>query len=202
MYDQIPHDMTSDQSLWDTKSRKLVAHFQCFSLVSGSDRDNLAFVVMTCLRPTLNRSNISSLRTTVCWQPFCYELYFFPYWQILYHLPIDSSVYILKTAAQIGLIPGNLFIGRMILRPALSLASGRLERDTVGICSLKIIIMMTAGDVFFNPIKTSPKQRSSVLGELSHGPLGFQFRLDGLQAPEFSYENNVREVHKIKYIYR
>lgn len=47
---------------------------------------------------------------------------------------------------------------------------------------------MTAGDVFFNPIKTSPKQRSSVLGELSHGPLGFQFRLDGLQAPEFSYE--------------
>lgn len=61
---------------------------------------------------------------------------------------------------------------------------------------------MTAGDVFFNPIKTSPKQRSSVLGELSHGPLGFQFRLDGLQAPELSYENNVREVHKIKYIYR
>lgn len=111
-------------------------------------------------------------------------------------------MYILKTAAQIRLILGNLFIGRMILQPALSLASGRLERDTVGICSLKIIIMMTAGDVFFNPIKTSPKQRSSVLGELSHGPLGFQFRLDGLQAPEFSYENNVREVHKIKYIYR
>lgn len=61
---------------------------------------------------------------------------------------------------------------------------------------------MTAGDLFFNPIKTSPKQRSSVLAELSLGPLGFQFLLDGLQAPEFSYENNVREVHKIKYIYR
>lgn len=53
MYDQIPHDMTSDQSLWDAKSRKLVAHFQCFSMVSGSDRDNLASVVMTCLRPDI-----------------------------------------------------------------------------------------------------------------------------------------------------
>lgn len=62
--------------------------------------------------------------------------------------------------------------------------------------------MMTVGDVFFNPIKTSQKHRSSVQGELSHGPLGFQFCLDGLQAPEFSNENNVHGVHKIKYIYR
>lgn len=57
--------------------------------------------------------------------------------------------------------------------------------------------MMTVGDVFFNPIKTSQKHRSSVQGELSHGPLGFQFCLDGLQAPEFSNENNVHGVHKL-----
>lgn len=48
---------------------------------------------------------------------------------------------------------GNLFIGRMILRFVLSLVLGRLERDIVGICLLKIIIMMIVGDVFFNLIK-------------------------------------------------
>lgn len=57
--------------------------------------------------------------------------------------------------------------------------------------------MMTVGDVFFNPIKTSQKHRSSVQGELSHGPLGFQFCLDGLQAPEFSYENMFMEFTKL-----
>lgn len=194
--------MTSDQSLWDTKSRKLVAHFQCFSMVSGSDRDNLAFVVMTCLRPDIKPLQYLSP------QDYCL-LAAILLWTLFFSILADiiSSPYRLlrvysENRCSDRVDTGNLFIGRMILRPALSLASGRLERDTVGICSLKIIIMMTAGDVFFNPIKTSPKQRSSVLGELSHGPLGFQFRLDGLQALEFSYENNVHEVHKIKYIYR
>lgn len=48
---------------------------------------------------------------------------------------------------------GNLFIGCMILWFVLLLVLGRLERDIVGICLLKIIIMMIVGDVFFNLIK-------------------------------------------------
>lgn len=190
------------QSLRDTSSSKLVAHFQCFSMVLGTDHDNLPSVVINCLLPDIK------LLQYLFHQDYCL-LASILLWTLFFSILADIisspyrplSVYS-ENCCSDQVDTENLFIGCRILRLALSLASGRSERDTVEICSLRNNIMMTVGDVFFNPIKTSQKHRSSVQGELSHGPLGFQFCLDGLQAPEFSNENNVHGVHKIKYIYR